>query len=293
MESMKDKATEPIDAAVTARCGEDSAPPEVSVVMPSYNSGEFLRTAINSVLSQAGPTLELIIQDARSEDETSAIVRSFKDSRLHFYSELDQGQSDAVNRAISRARGHWILWLNADDALAPDALTHLSRCATPSCDLVHGDWTMIDETGSVIRRYRCAPLSYERVLRYGPYVYNGAIMVRRAMYERVGLLDTTLHQCMDFELMLRLTREASVESCAEVVALFRMQPNSKTATGIWDQQKEHFGVAKRHGAYRPRRLPRTLASRAFGATYILTRPLWHSKMWRRIRREKARGGARS
>lgn len=280
----------PINEANAVGRGQDPGSPEVSVVMPSYNSGPFLRTAIESVLSQEGPSLELLIQDNRSEDGTPTIVDSFADPRLRFVSEPDKGQSDAVNRAISRARGTWILWLNADDALAPNALTRLWACVTPDCDWVHGDWAMIDEAGRVMRRYRCAPLNYERILRYGPYVYNGAILVRRATYERVGLLDTTLHHCMDFELMLRISRQASVRNCGDVVALFRVQPESKTSIKIWDQYWEHWEVAKKHGGHQPRRLPRTLATHAHGAIYILTRPLWHSRLWQRIRREKGRGG---
>jgi glycosyltransferase involved in cell wall biosynthesis len=265
----------------------------VSVVMPSYNSGRFLRTAIESVLATPEPTVELLIQDGQSEDETQAVVQSFDDPRIHFRSEPDDGQSDAVNRAISNARGDWVLWLNADDALAPHALTRLWQCVSPEVDVVHGDWDMVDEDGRLIRRYRCAPLSHQRVLKYGPYVYNGAILVRRSMYETVGGLDTSLRHCMDFELLLRLCREATVRHCGEVVALFRVQPDSKTSTEIWAQFGEHWQIARKHGASRPRQLPRTLISQAYNAAYILTLPLWHSRMWSAVRREKRRGGLRA
>lgn len=268
------------------------ARPEITVVMPSYNSGPFLRTAIASVLSNSEPTLELLIQDGQSNDETMSVVDSCDDPRLSFVSEPDAGQSDAVNRAIARARGNWILWLNADDALTPNGLSRLWEAVTPDCDVVHGDWALIDEQGRVMRRYRCAPLDHQRLLRHGSYVYNGAILVRRSVFDRVGVLDTTLHYCMDFELMLRISREASVRSCGEVVALFRVQPGSKTATRAWSFFLEGWQVAGRYGAFRPRRLPRTLFIQSYRAAYLLTRPLWHSQIWRRVRRGKILGGGR-
>jgi GT2 family glycosyltransferase len=123
-------------------------------------------------------------------------------------------------------------------------------------------------------------------------VYNGAMLVRRSVFDRVGVLDTTLHHCMDFELMLRISREASVRSCGEVVALLRMQPDSKSATRAWSFFLERWQVVGRYGAFRPRRLPRTLLSQAYRAGYLLTRPLWHSQIWRRVRREKSLGGGR-
>jgi glycosyltransferase involved in cell wall biosynthesis len=263
---------------------------DVSVVMPSYNSGRFLREAIESVLAQRGPSLELVIQDGRSSDDTAGIVAQISDPRVRFEAGTDGGQSDAVNRAIGRARGQWILWLNADDALAPGALARLWSLAGPDCDLVHGDWELMDANGQPIRRYRCAPMSFDRVIRYGPYIYNGAILARRALYERVGMLDRELHQCMDFDLMLRMSQVARVKSCGDVVAMLRVQPESKSATQAWPQYREHWRVAKRYGAFAPGRLGTTLFSQAYAAAYVVTRPLWYSSIWRTLRTEKRRGG---
>src|SRR4051812_29881963 len=93
------------------------ARPQISVIMPSFNSGPFLREAMTSVLSGPGPTRELVIQDAQSDDGTREVVDSFNDPRIRLVSEPDNGQADAINRAVNRSRGEWILWLNADDAL--------------------------------------------------------------------------------------------------------------------------------------------------------------------------------
>lgn len=260
------------------------------MVMPSYNSGSFLNRAITSVLSSGGPPLELVIQDGLSNDDTHDVVRRWSDPRMRFVSEPDEGQAHAVNRAIERARGNWILWLNADDELTPEGLSRLWEAATPDCDVVHGDWALIDEQGEVMRRYHCAPLDYDRLLRFGAYVYNGAVLVRRSIFHRVGMLDPALHYCMDLELMLRVSRDASVRSCSDVVALLRVQPESKSVTQAWSSFVEGWRVAGRYGAFRPRRLPGTLLSQAFRVAYILTRPLWYSRAWGRVRREKRLGG---
>lgn len=270
-------------------CAEPSKP-LISVVMPSYNSGPYIKDAVRSVLDQKGPALELLVQDGASTDGTLDVLSRFDDPRLEVISEPDAGQTDAVNRGLARARGEWLLWLNADDKLAPGALERIGPKLHEDCGVVHGHYALIDPQGEIIKRYSCARLSYARLLRYGAYLYQGAMLVRRDVYERVGRLDTSLHYAMDFEWMLRISLAASVCTCETMVAYLRVQPDSKTSTHVWAQFREHWDVAGRHGAFTPRRLPQTAQAMALTVCYILSRPLWHSRLWRRMRPTKQRGG---
>src|SRR2546430_4160523 len=91
---------------------------KLSVVVPSLNSGRFIRHALSSVLAQESVDLEVIVQDGGSSDETREIIRDYGDDRILLVTESDDGQAEALNRAVQRATGEWILWLNADDVLA-------------------------------------------------------------------------------------------------------------------------------------------------------------------------------
>src|SRR5437588_11464329 len=94
----------------------------ISIVTPSLNCGRYLLRNINSVRQQNidPKELEHWIIDGSANDETIDILREQKD--VKWISEPDKGLSDAVNKGIRLSQGEWIVWLNADDELAPGAL---------------------------------------------------------------------------------------------------------------------------------------------------------------------------
>lgn len=122
---------------------------EVSILVPSFNSGPYLIEAIRSALDQHGVNLEVVIQDGGSMDKSLATVAGVGDPRLLLTTEPDGGQSDFLNRALRRATGgEFVVWLNADDLLEPGALAELLRAARErNLDVVHGNFEIIDADG--------------------------------------------------------------------------------------------------------------------------------------------------
>ena len=95
----------------------------VSVVMPSYNTAEYIREAIQSVLSQTYTDLELIIVDDCSTDNTDEIVSTFKDDRIKYLkNEKNSGAAVSRNYALREAKGKWIAFLDSDDIWLPEKL---------------------------------------------------------------------------------------------------------------------------------------------------------------------------
>jgi glycosyltransferase involved in cell wall biosynthesis len=88
-----------------------AALPLISVVTPSFNQGRFIERCIRSVLAQNYPRCEHIVQDNCSTDETLAVLRRYP--HVQWVSAPDRGQSDALNRALARARGEIIAWIPA------------------------------------------------------------------------------------------------------------------------------------------------------------------------------------
>jgi glycosyltransferase involved in cell wall biosynthesis len=127
---------------------------DVSVLTPSYEYGRFIADGIESVIQQRGLRLQCIIQDAGSGDETLEVLQSLG-HRVERASETDLGKSDGLNRALAKATGDWIAWLNADEYYLPDGLRVLvEEGDTSGADVVYGDCVTVDREGRVIKAVR-------------------------------------------------------------------------------------------------------------------------------------------
>ena len=228
--------------------------PSISVVVPSLNAEEFVVEAIRSALDQSVPPLEVLVQDGGSSDGTVAAVEAIVDSRISIRSEPDEGQSDALNRAVGRARGDWISWLNADDLVAPDAFAAAEPFARQENDIVYGDFAYVDERGEIVRRQRVPDtFDRERLLRKGHYLFTGATLFRRDLFERFGGLDTGLRMAMDYDFCLRIAPQVRAVHCGAILGYFRMHGRSATAEISWRLVREDARVRRRHGGYLGRR----------------------------------------
>jgi glycosyltransferase involved in cell wall biosynthesis len=102
--------------------GQSSNLPRITIVTPTFNSGEFLEATIQSVLGQDYPNLEYFIVDGGSSDGTVDIIKKYEKQLAWWVSEKDSGQYDAVNKGLARATGEILGWLNGDDLHLPYAL---------------------------------------------------------------------------------------------------------------------------------------------------------------------------
>src|SRR5918912_1452809 len=103
--------------------------PRISVVVPSLNQARFLGEALDSVLSQGYPGLELIVMDGGSTDDSLEVIRAHEGRIAYWQSRPDGGQSAAINRGVERATGEIVCWLNSDDLLCEGALRHVGEAA--------------------------------------------------------------------------------------------------------------------------------------------------------------------
>ncbi|MBC1296726.1 glycosyltransferase family 2 protein, partial [Nostoc sp. UCD122] len=94
----------------------------ISVTMTTYNHDKYIGEAVESILNQTYTNFELIIVNDGSNDKTDEIIRKFRDERITYIYQENQGTSSAINRAILNSRGKYIAFMSGDDICYPHRL---------------------------------------------------------------------------------------------------------------------------------------------------------------------------
>jgi glycosyltransferase involved in cell wall biosynthesis len=264
-----------------------SEPLRISVIMPSYNSAAYLPYAISSAIDQVPGPHEIVIQDGGSTDETLDVLRSFGD-RVTWVSAPDEGQSDALNKALARATGDVVIWLNADDVLLPGSLGAAAAAFEADRDLAfaYGDFDIIGSTGELLRRYESSLYSWNRIFARGCYIFSGSLFVRRQALLALGGLDVTLQACMDLDLMLRLGAAGRSKHLGRTIGQLRMHGTNKSSTMLATFFNEAFRVRRRYAGRSLRLWLIALWSTAVQSVALASTPLRYSTQWPRHGRGK-------
>jgi glycosyltransferase involved in cell wall biosynthesis len=223
--------------------------PRVTLITPSYNSGEYLAAAIESVLGQDYPNIDYLVMDGGSTDGTVDLLKTYG-PRVRWVSEKDAGQSDAIARGFEQTAGTILGWLNADDELKPGAIRAIvdTFLANPEAALIYGNADFIAGDGQNIGNCTVVePYSFHRLVFYGDYIIQPAAFFSRQAYEDVGGLDKSLNWAMDWDLWIRLARRYDVVYLEELLASYRWLGSNKTAAGGFDRLQEIETVARRYG----------------------------------------------
>ena len=179
---------------------------KISVITATYNSAATVRDTLNSIANQDYPDIEHIIVDGASKDNTLQIVKEFPHVS-NVLSEKDNGIYDAMNKGIRLASGEIVGILNSDDLYISDEV--LSKVASVfedrSIDAVYGDLQYVQshDTNAITRTWK-AGVFKKKYFYYGWMPPHPTFFVRRRVYEKVGLFNTSLRSAADYELMLRL-----------------------------------------------------------------------------------------
>jgi GT2 family glycosyltransferase len=207
--------------------------PSLTVVVPSYGQAQFLEETLRSVLLQGYPALELLVMDGGSKDGSVDVIKKYEPWLGGWVSEKDGGQSNAINKGWRRAQGDLMTWLNSDDLLQPGwaAATAGVLAVAPDVDLVYCNVQVIDGQSRPQWVFPGDGPSVERQLLYWRSAFpQQGFLVRRAVIERDGYLDESLHFGMDAELWLRLALHGRrMQGVPQTLASFRMHEAAKTA----------------------------------------------------------------
>lgn len=179
--------------------------PLVTIVTVVRNACGTIQDTINSVLAQTCPRIEYWVIDGNSNDGTVDVLRSYGLRLLNWISERDQGIADAFNKGLERAAGEYIMFLNADDALAdPNVVDRMiaSAAAHGYPDVLYGDCDLHNvDTGQKLYSAHI-PYDRRRLLR-GHMLPHPGMFIHRRYFERFGQFDTSFQIGMDYELLIR------------------------------------------------------------------------------------------
>ncbi len=186
----------------------------VSVIIPSYNRAAHLERALRSVLGQTSPADEIIVVDDGSTDNTHELVAGIGQSIQYCY-QVNKGVSAARNRGIQQASSQWLAFLDSDDEWLPDKLAKqqaFTRQHTSS-QIIHTDeiWIRNGIRVNSMDKHRkfggdifmqCLPLCA---------ISPSSVMIKKTVFDEVGLFDETLPACEDYDMWLRICQRYQVD----------------------------------------------------------------------------------
>jgi glycosyltransferase involved in cell wall biosynthesis len=212
----------------------ESNPSLVSVIIPCYDQAQFLPDAVESALSQTYLEIEVVVVDDGSPDNTGEVVARYPSVR--YIRQENRGLAGARNAGFHASRGEYVVFLDADDRLTPNAVEAHLCCFEKRLEagFVVGDIDQIATDGSYIYSPRWPIVEanhYEELLKANHVANTIAVMFRRSVIERLGGFDASCSPAEDYELLLRAARLFPSAHHRTVVAQYRRHPATLSRKG--------------------------------------------------------------
>lgn len=221
---------------------------KITVVMPSFNQAVFLEEAIQSVLSQSYPNLELIVLDAGSTDGSVDIIKKYADKITYWRSHPDEGQSAAFNEGFRMATGDFLTWLNSDDVMLPGTLHLLNKYVHkyPSCEWFLGNTVWIDKEGVIFRVGKKENWT-NFFPKKGFYSAGGPTsFFHKDLLEKFGYMRENFHYSMDMELWDRfIVNGVKFHRIDGYCWALRMHDKAKTSSYMFVNNENKFEIEER------------------------------------------------
>lgn len=236
------------------------ASPTISIVIPSFNQGQFIGQTIDSILQQKYPQVEIIVCDGGSTDSTIQVLKSYG-KKIWWLSEKDKGQTDAINKGLRRATGEILAYLNSDDYLLPEAFKTVTQSfqENPEELWLTGDYEIVGDQGQVRDGAIVLYKSLQRlVMKFLPFLQmlllgiNNPIIQpstfwRGELFAKVGPFTQDLRYTMDYDWWWRAWKIQPPVFVSQKLSAFRIHGESKGGTQYEKQMSEQLSVAHSHG----------------------------------------------
>ncbi len=214
--------------------------PKISIITVSYNSQSTIKHTIDSVSSQTYKNKEYILIDGASNDWTLDILDFKEDEIDNFVSEPDGGIYDAMNKGIKAATGDIVGILNSDDYYYnQDVLSKVAKVFEDTdCDCLYGDLVFVNkgDARKIVRYWKSGKFE-KNLMTKGWMLPHPTFFVKKEIYQKYGLYNTSLKSAADYEMILRLLHKEKiiVEYIPEI--LIKMRVGGESNASIWNRLK--------------------------------------------------------
>tara|TARA_B100000767_G_C19777579_1_gene543614 strand:- start:5580 stop:8900 length:3321 start_codon:yes stop_codon:yes gene_type:complete len=221
--------------------------PKVSVYIPAYNAAQFIEEAIESALNQSYTDLEVVVVNDGSTDSTGELLDSMYGThpRVTVIHQKNGGISAASNMAINNCSGEFILQLDSDDALLPEAAELLvSVLEKNDVGFVYGDAYLTDSEGMVYGRAYSWSM-YDRYKLLDGMMIHHPRMFRKRDFNRISGFDINLSNAVDYDIFLKLAEVTDGYHLQTPLYLYRQHNTntSKVNTSSQDQNNHTCVIA--------------------------------------------------
>jgi glycosyltransferase involved in cell wall biosynthesis len=222
--------------------------PLISIITVTYNAEKTLKQTFQSVFNQTYSSVEYIVIDGASKDNTVALIREHSAKINYWISEPDKGLYDAMNKGIAVATGDYLFFLNADDRFISNDVLEKMMASEENADVYYGDVMMIDEVEnelglrSQITPHKLPEKLHWKSLKHGMVVSHQAFLVKKSI---MPFYDLSYKVAADIDWMIKVLKNAkTVCNTKLIVAKFRLGGTSKQRKKqAW---KERYKIFNKH-----------------------------------------------
>lgn len=237
----------------------------VAIVIPVYNGERHIRECLDSAISACGSRDVVVVVNDGSTDGTASILGSYSD-RIDLIVQDNLGEASAVNRGFHHADADYVVVLNADDLIAPDALSCTVRVLeeNPTAVVAYPDWYQVDEHGYVLFRVEVGDYSRASLVGEGRCLPGPGALIRKEALAGRPLRDPQYRFVGDYEAWLRLSMKGDFIRVPKVLACWRQGAGnlSSTAHGPSLAEERYFVMRNFIGTLTSDQIDRSLARRA-------------------------------
>ncbi|WP_415397887.1 glycosyltransferase [Sulfurimonas sp. CS5] len=234
--------------------------PLVSIVMNCYNSDEYLKEAIDSVIEQTYSNWEIIFWDNQSTDESAEIVKSYKDDRIkYFYAPVHTLLGEARNKAVQKANGEWIGILDCDDIWHDDKLEKQLQVIDNDIGMVYSrsEFLVTDSGNKTHMAKRIKKNYYPKrkslpigeifsELLYDCFIPLPSVLIRKDLFFQVGGIDGTLKVAEDYDIFLKIANISKVAAVESVLCKYRVHDNNLSHSNMQETFEESIQLIKKY-----------------------------------------------
>lgn len=210
---------------------------KLSIITVNKDNDEALEKTINSVRKHMGRDIEYIIIDGLSNDTSVQLIKENTDIVSYWVSEPDAGIYSAMNKGIRRAQGEFCLFLNSGDCINPDNnIEYILDMAQENIGVYYSDVIIVDDKKTFIRRF---PTIIDVNYFVSGTLNHQNTLIRRLLFEKVGLYDERLRICADWKFFLDAMCNYNVQFQYCPIPFCKYSSSGISSEGRYEQLKIH------------------------------------------------------